>query len=687
MGTTIRAGDLFAGRYRLTVLLDESGNGRFWRARDEVLARSVALHLVASDDPRADALLDAARRSARVQDRRLLRVLDADRTDDVSYVVNEWGEGLSLDLRLADSGPLAPRHAAWLVHEFVDTLATAHAVGEAHGRVVPENLLIDRHGQVRVIGFAVDAALRGAPPGDEATDVADAGALLYAALTGRWAGRSVSEVPPAPTDHGVLLRPRQVQAGVPRTLDLVCDGLLGRDHRASRPVLSAARLAALLGDFVGDAQDLLERQPERPHRDALTAPPVRGDTDRHDAHATRPVPADPERRPTSPVSSSPLPPLPGTSDETTQLPWVASRLPHSTGHDTGRDPEQDPEQDSDQDTGELTAAYPDDAGEPTEGVSAEELLADAPEDPDDPINDLSWLTPRSDRPPAPDLPEPESRPLFAPEPPAGQPQRRSRLMETSPGVVGATAHAGAAGASGGDLVPPPGRSRSSRAPGPQDGKPDWPWDEPETDDVVPGRSFFRLAVLVGVLALVLLISVAVKSVLSDSGDDEPSAAPSTSSTPAPAVEPVEVKNLVVTDFDPEGTDGGVESRSEVPRATDGNPDTAWRTAGYLQNFTDRNRLKSGVGLLVDLGAVRSVSQVTVRVLGGQTSAALFLTDEKPTSVSGLEPVGSQTGLETLRFSPAPGARGRYAIVWLTSLPEVDGRYRGQIAELKVLARP
>ena len=96
------------------------------------------------------------------------------------------------------------------------TLEVAHTAGVAHGRLVPENVLIDRTGSVRVIGFAVDAALHGLPAGRVSTDVADLAALLYAALTGRWPGRRRSVVRRRRTTHGRVLRPRQVRAGVPR---------------------------------------------------------------------------------------------------------------------------------------------------------------------------------------------------------------------------------------------------------------------------------------------------------------------------------------------------------------------------------------------------------------------------------------------------------------------------------------
>ncbi len=139
--------------------------------------------------------MTAARRSAALVDRRNLRVLDADRHDGLCYVVNEWGQGVSLDSMLADEGPLPARQAAWLVAEVADTLAVAHSAGRAHGRLYPESVLVDENGQVRIIGFAVDAALHGLPADRREQDVRDLVGVLYAALTGRWPGPDGSSVP------------------------------------------------------------------------------------------------------------------------------------------------------------------------------------------------------------------------------------------------------------------------------------------------------------------------------------------------------------------------------------------------------------------------------------------------------------------------------------------------------------
>lgn len=248
-----RSGDVLAGRYQLTDLLSESREGRFWRAQDTILGRPVAIHVLDAHDERAPRLMAAARSSAAVGDPRMLRVLDAALTDQIAYVVNEWGTGASLENALAANGPMPPDQAAWIAGEVAEMLAAAHERGHAHGRLNPEAVLLDDIGAVRIIGFGVDAALHGLDPDSrdaQRRDQVDAVGILYAALTGKWAGETRSSMPPAPRDHGRVLRPRQVRAGVPRSLDDLCDRVVGSGSDLA-PIL-AGELASRLTGFAGD---------------------------------------------------------------------------------------------------------------------------------------------------------------------------------------------------------------------------------------------------------------------------------------------------------------------------------------------------------------------------------------------------------------------------------------------------
>ncbi len=265
MTTSTRPGDVLAGRYRLIDLLTESAGGRFWRAHDNVLERFVALHVIPEDDPRAPLLLAAARESATVLDARILRVLDAEMRDGRCFVVNEWGTGTSLDILVTHGGPLGPRRAAWLTAEVAGAIAAAHARGVAHGRLNPENVLIDGLGAVRLIGLCVDAALHGVPAGRLDQDRQDLGGILYCALTATWPGPSDSIVPGAPHEHDAVLSPRQVRAGVPRPLDLLWNDITEAGHPKRRwtthheaDVSTASAVCQRLMEFLGDPTGLPE---------------------------------------------------------------------------------------------------------------------------------------------------------------------------------------------------------------------------------------------------------------------------------------------------------------------------------------------------------------------------------------------------------------------------------------------
>lgn len=249
----VRPGTVVAARFRLDELLEEHAGAAAWRAVDLALARGVAVHSVPAEGSNAALALTAARRAATVTEPRLARVLDAVEEDGFVHVVHEWCHGASLDLLLAHD-VLEPRRAAWLVREVAEALAVAHRRGVPHGRLLPENVMVTDNGTVKVIGFVVAGALYGDAT-DSAGDLTNLGALLFAALTGRWPGDPESVVPGAPREHGRVLRARQVRAGVPRALDQLCDELLAPDQHRTRPETPAAVAAALsryLGDTVGE---------------------------------------------------------------------------------------------------------------------------------------------------------------------------------------------------------------------------------------------------------------------------------------------------------------------------------------------------------------------------------------------------------------------------------------------------
>jgi len=253
---TVSPGALLAGRYRIAELLAEIDGARVWRAVDEVLSRAVVVDVLPVGDPRTNLLFDAARRAAAAADPRFLRVLDCDMFEGVTYCVREWAGGRPLERMLA-SGPLTGQQAGWLAREVSEALENLHRTGHAHGSISPSTVVVTDAGAIKVVGLATEAALRSSGPGTPEQDVHALGELLYASLTGRWPGTTPAwGLQPAPLEHGRLMSPRQVRAGVPRSLDDICDRLLANPPRHhTPPITSAAGLSAALSGVVGSSHE------------------------------------------------------------------------------------------------------------------------------------------------------------------------------------------------------------------------------------------------------------------------------------------------------------------------------------------------------------------------------------------------------------------------------------------------
>jgi hypothetical protein len=275
----LEAGIRLVDRYLLEEPLEQAAEGTtYWRAQDELLDRPVGLCLLEDGSPGAQRVLGAARRAAAVTDPRFLRVLDANEADGVVYVVSEWVTASNLADLIADR-PLTPGHACELATEVANALDAAHREGLAHLCLTPEHVLRTSHGQVKVAGLAVDAAVRGltaSDPADAAArDTRGAAGILYAALTGRWPGAEPSGVAAAPYDGGQVCSPRQVRAGVPDDLDVIVSATLetaryGPGHPGD-PARTPAELARRLTSTAATSRIPVVEPRSEPHGD--TPPP------------------------------------------------------------------------------------------------------------------------------------------------------------------------------------------------------------------------------------------------------------------------------------------------------------------------------------------------------------------------------------------------------------------------------
>ncbi|MDT0460788.1 protein kinase [Streptomyces sp. DSM 41527] len=297
-----KGGRLLAGRYRLADVLGRGGMGTVWRARDEVLGRTVAVKElrfpggVEEDEKRRliTRTLREAKAIARIRNNGAVTVYDVVDEDDRPWIVMELVEGRSLAEVVRDDGPLTPRRAAEVGLVVLDVLRAAHAEGILHRDVKPSNVLISDDGRVVLTDFGIaqvegdpsvtsTGMLVGAPsyisperargqkPGPPA-DMWSLGGLLYACVEG---------VPPydkgsaIATLTAVMTEPVEPPKSAGE-LEEVIYGLLVKDPAAR---LDDAGARALLEDVVHAPEAKTPEPPMDATRAMVlpTAPPERAE--------------------------------------------------------------------------------------------------------------------------------------------------------------------------------------------------------------------------------------------------------------------------------------------------------------------------------------------------------------------------------------------------------------------------
>src|SRR5689334_4677181 len=154
-------GTLLAGRYRIIGLLGRGGMGEVYRATDLTLGQSVALKFLppeASQNPRLLERFHGEVRVARmVSHPNICRVFDIGVVDGAPFLSMEYVDGEDLASLLTRIGRLPSDKALETARKLCAGLAAAHDRDVIHRDLKPQNIKINKRGEVVIMDFGLAA--------------------------------------------------------------------------------------------------------------------------------------------------------------------------------------------------------------------------------------------------------------------------------------------------------------------------------------------------------------------------------------------------------------------------------------------------------------------------------------------------------------------------------------------------
>jgi serine/threonine protein kinase len=276
-------GRLVGGRYRLLDRVGAGGMATVYRARDERLAREVAIKMIAERFVREPGFVRRFRREAQISARlshpNVVSVLDAGFAPR-DFMVMELVEGVNASTVLKRGDGLTAGEAVHLIAQVCEGLAHAHDRGVIHQDVSPHNILIrsaDATAKLADFGLASDSldqaarretggtpgyiapeVLRGAPPSPR-SDLYSLGAVAYKLLAGPSPSRCNGPMSTAPLVTAVARHVPLAEARpcLPRSLSEAVERAVADDPDARQESVADFRAALMTAPRVpvGRQQD------------------------------------------------------------------------------------------------------------------------------------------------------------------------------------------------------------------------------------------------------------------------------------------------------------------------------------------------------------------------------------------------------------------------------------------------
>jgi len=155
----------FAGRYEIIEELGKGGMGRVYKAYDSKIKENVALKLlnpeISADAETVERFRNEIKLARRISQRHVCRMYDLGEEGLTYFITMEYVPGENLKSFIRRSGHLNEAKAVNLSKQVCEGLVEAHRLGVIHRDLKPQNIMIDRDGNARIMDFGIARSLSG----------------------------------------------------------------------------------------------------------------------------------------------------------------------------------------------------------------------------------------------------------------------------------------------------------------------------------------------------------------------------------------------------------------------------------------------------------------------------------------------------------------------------------------------
>jgi eukaryotic-like serine/threonine-protein kinase len=160
----LTTGSTFAGRYQIIEELGKGGMGKVYKVLDTKIHEKVALKLIkpeiTGDKQTVERFSNELRLARKIRHKNVCGMFDLGEAEGAHYITMEYVHGEDLKSMIRMSGSLSLGMLLSVGQQICDGLAEAHNLGVVHRDLKPQNIMIDKNGNAKIMDFGIARSVR-----------------------------------------------------------------------------------------------------------------------------------------------------------------------------------------------------------------------------------------------------------------------------------------------------------------------------------------------------------------------------------------------------------------------------------------------------------------------------------------------------------------------------------------------